>query len=106
MWIFSFLILGSGNQLIKTAGIAAIANVSLACGYGSVTELINNNIDYFSYHVIRKIQHAEHNESVLNVLTIVIKYGDMNILQSISDIIGGVSLLLIFISLINLSTTI
>ncbi|KAF2903943.1 hypothetical protein ILUMI_02227 [Ignelater luminosus] len=81
---------GSGNQLIKTAGIAAIANVSVACGYGNVTELINNNIDYFSYHVIRKIQHAEHNESVLNVLTVVIKYGDMNILQSISDIIGGV----------------
>lgn len=97
MWVF---VLGSGNSLVRTAGLAAITNISVACNYQSVTELVNSNADYFSFHVVRKIHRAEHNKSVLNVLAVVMNYSTIDVLESMADIVSGVSFLIILIILL------
>lgn len=53
-------------------------------------ELINNNSDYFSFHVARKLKLIERNRNVLNVFSVVMKYSNMDVLESISDIIDEV----------------
>lgn len=57
-----------------------------ACEYQNVTELVNINSDYFSFHVIRKLNRSEENESVLNVLGVVMSQSSVDVLPSISNI--------------------
>ncbi|XP_017773157.1 PREDICTED: TELO2-interacting protein 1 homolog [Nicrophorus vespilloides] len=83
---------GSGLALLKAAGLSCITNVSVACKYKSITELINKNSDYFSYHVIRKLKRGNRNENVLNVLAVVLTYSTVDVLMSISNIIEGILL--------------
>lgn len=82
---------GSGQPLLKAAGLVTITNISIACKYKSVTDLINNNSDYFSYHVTRKLRHLNKNEHVLNVLGVVLNHCSMDVLPSIADIVEDVS---------------
>ncbi|GJQ69256.1 hypothetical protein Trydic_g6398 [Trypoxylus dichotomus] len=81
---------GSGQPLLKAAGLAAIVNISVACKYHSVTDLINNNSDYFSYHVTRKMKDLNRNQHVLNVLGVVMNHCSMDVLPSINDIVEDV----------------
>ncbi|KAK9721937.1 hypothetical protein QE152_g19937 [Popillia japonica] len=81
---------GSGQPLLKAAGLTTITNISIACKYKSVTDLINNNSDYFSYHVTRKLKRLDKNEHVLNVLGVVMNHSSMDVLPSIGDIVEDV----------------
>ncbi|KAI4457547.1 tel2 interacting protein 1 tti1 family member [Holotrichia oblita] len=81
---------GSGQPLLKAAGLTTITNISIACKYQSVTDLINNNSDYFSYHVTRKLKQLHKNEHVLNVLGVVMNHSSMDVLPSIADIVEDV----------------
>ncbi|KAJ8942241.1 hypothetical protein NQ318_003088 [Aromia moschata] len=88
-----FLVLeraGSSHPLVKAAGLSALKNITGACGYPSITDLINDNIDFFSYHVERKLNRIQDNESVLEVLTVVLKYSTVNVLHHIAGIIKEV----------------
>ncbi|KAK4882166.1 hypothetical protein RN001_005485 [Aquatica leii] len=78
---------GSVNPLIKIAAATAIAKISVACGYDSVSNLISKNSDYFSFHAINKMYKSEENLEALKVFTAVMKYSDITILPSISDVI-------------------
>ncbi|KAF5286602.1 hypothetical protein FQR65_LT12511 [Abscondita terminalis] len=90
---------GSVNPLIKIAAATAIAKISVACEYESVSTFINKNCDYFTFYVINKMYKSEENLGALKVLTAVMKYSDITILPSISDVICEVSynIFLIFI---------
>ncbi|XP_018569428.1 TELO2-interacting protein 1 homolog [Anoplophora glabripennis] len=83
---------GSSHPLVKNAGLSALTNVTLACGYSNITNLINSNIDYFTYHVERKLNKLENNQGVLSVLAVVLNYGTVEVLLYIADIIKEVLL--------------
>ncbi|KAJ8959272.1 hypothetical protein NQ314_006300 [Rhamnusium bicolor] len=83
---------GSGHPLVKAAGLLALTNMTHACGYSSITDLINSNVDYFTYFVERKLNRIEDNESVLNVLAVVLKHSTIDVLPYIADIMKEVLL--------------
>lgn len=83
---------GSAHPLLQSAGLVCTANISMACGYTSVTDLINRNADYFAYNVTNKLRRRAENASVLSVLTVVMRHSNMEVLPSIADIIEGVLL--------------
>lgn len=83
-------ILGSAQPLISAAGFLTLSNISKACGYKTVTHLIVDNTDYFSFHVIHKLKRLEQNPSVLDVLNVVMTYSTKHVLPSIMDIINKV----------------
>ncbi|XP_021917527.1 TELO2-interacting protein 1 homolog isoform X2 [Zootermopsis nevadensis] len=74
---------GSANGLV-----VAIRDISHACGYGrDVTDLVQANVDYFSYHVTFKLRRMEQNAGVMDVLNIVMKYSSMDVLPCLEDIV-------------------
>nr|XP_023014503.1 TELO2-interacting protein 1 homolog [Leptinotarsa decemlineata]XP_023014504.1 TELO2-interacting protein 1 homolog [Leptinotarsa decemlineata]XP_023014505.1 TELO2-interacting protein 1 homolog [Leptinotarsa decemlineata]XP_023014506.1 TELO2-interacting protein 1 homolog [Leptinotarsa decemlineata] len=81
---------GSSHSLVRAAGVSALKTISTSCGYSEVTEMINANVDFFSFQVERKLIRAEDKENVLNVLTIVLKYSTMDVLKYIAGIIQEV----------------
>jgi hypothetical protein len=90
-----FLVLeraGSANGLVAEAGMAAVRDISQACGYGrDVTDLVKANVDYFSYHVTCRLRRMEQNPGVMDVLNIVMKYSSMDVLPCLEDIVKDVS---------------
>ncbi|XP_008201481.1 TELO2-interacting protein 1 homolog [Tribolium castaneum] len=78
---------GSSHPIIRTAGCSALANISTACQYSTITDLINNNIDYFSFHIERKLSKAKGDKGGLEVLGVVIRYSSQNVLISTCDVI-------------------
>lgn len=94
------------------AGISAITSIAIACGNIGVTDLLIENSDYFSFHVIRRMRNSDPDESVLNVLAVMIKYSNLDIVPSIAHIIREVKkknklfiFLKFFCNLGNLTTT-
>lgn len=88
--------LGSGIPHLKQSGLQAILNISRACGYENIMDLINKNSDYFSFHITRKLKLIAHNNKVLDVFSVVMKYSTIEILPSISGIADGVNIPLQF----------
>jgi hypothetical protein len=83
---------GSANGLVAEAGMAAIKDISHACGYDrGVTDLVQANVDYFSYHVTYRLRRMEQNSGVMDVLNIVMKYSSMDVLLCLEDIMKDVS---------------
>ncbi|XP_044259185.1 TELO2-interacting protein 1 homolog [Tribolium madens] len=85
-----FLVLeraGSSHPIIRTAGCSALTNISTACQYSTITNLINNNIDYFSFHIERKLNKAKGDKGGLEVLGVVIRYSTQEVLISTCDVI-------------------
>lgn len=84
---------GSANGLVAEAGMAAIRDISRACGYGrDVADLVQANVDYFSYHVTCRLRRMEQNPGVMDVLNIVMKYSSMDVLPCLEDIVKDVSM--------------
>ncbi|PSN37088.1 hypothetical protein C0J52_21168 [Blattella germanica] len=82
---------GSANGLIATAGIIAAQNIAFACGNGhSVSNLIEANADYLSFHVSRRLSRIEENQSVLDVLQVMMKFCNLDMLPVLEDIIQDV----------------
>ncbi|CAG9825114.1 unnamed protein product [Phaedon cochleariae] len=81
---------GSSHSLIRAAGLAALGNITLSCGYSSITTLINENIDYFTYSVERRLNRSDDKEKVLSVLSVVLMYSTMDVLQYLAYIIEDV----------------
>jgi hypothetical protein len=83
---------GSANELVAEAGMAAIRDISHACGYGrDVTDLVQANVDYFSYHVTCRLRRMEQNPGVMDVLNIVMKYSSVDVLPCLEEIVKDVS---------------
>jgi hypothetical protein len=79
---------GSGHPSVRAAGLQALTNVSTACGYSSITQLINENIDYFSFHIERKLKRADGDVGGLDVLAVVIKYSSTEVIESTCEVVG------------------
>ncbi|KAF7277814.1 hypothetical protein GWI33_009231 [Rhynchophorus ferrugineus] len=81
---------GHGNILISTAGLLSLHNIIYACGYKTITELINENFDYFSHQVRRRLVKYEDKSDVLGVLSVVFRYCSKDILLLISNVVEEV----------------
>lgn len=86
---------GSGNVHLKESGLHALMNISKACGYENIMELIYHNSDYFSFHIAKKLKLIERNRKVLNVFCIVMNYSNLEVLPSISNLAERVSFTLL-----------
>ncbi|KAJ8974649.1 hypothetical protein NQ317_019885 [Molorchus minor] len=75
---------GNGNPLVNAAGLSALNNIAYACGCSSIPELINKNIDFLTFHIERKLNRIQENNTVLDVLTVVMRYSNVDILQNIA----------------------
>lgn len=75
---------GSSHYLVRLAGLSALKDVTLSCGYSNVTELISQNIDYFSFHIERRLKKSENKENVLGVFSVVLQYSTMDVLEYLS----------------------
>lgn len=84
--------LGSAQPMLSTAGLIALLEISKSCEYNSVTDLIVQNTDYFSFHVIKRLKRLEENTRVLDVLNVVMKYSTIDVLPPIMNIINEVYL--------------
>jgi hypothetical protein len=78
--------------------------VSTACGYSSITQLINENIDYFSFHIERKLKRADGDIGGLDVLAVVIKYSSTEVIESTCEVVAevGINVLGVFCAMKNL----
>ncbi|KAG5887572.1 hypothetical protein JTB14_009980 [Gonioctena quinquepunctata] len=81
---------GSSHCLVRAAGISALKNITISSGFSEVTQMINGNIDYFTFHVERKLNKAEDKENVLNVLAVVLKYSTIDVLKYIAGVLEEV----------------
>ncbi|GLV45261.1 Telo2 interacting protein 1 [Carabus blaptoides fortunei] len=81
---------GSAQPMLSTAGLTALLKISKSCEYNSVTDLIVQNTDYFSFHVIKRLKRLEQNVRVLDVLNVVMKYSTIDVLPPIMNIINEV----------------
>lgn len=76
--------------MLSTAGLTALLEISKSCEYNSVTDLIIQNTDYFSFHVTKRLKRLEQNTRVLDVLNVVMKYSTIDVLPPIMNIINEV----------------
>ncbi|XP_025829077.1 TELO2-interacting protein 1 homolog [Agrilus planipennis] len=81
---------GSPQPLVRRVGLESLKKIATACGYNTITDLVNANNDYFSYHITRKFQKVGNDENALNVLCVVMQHSNIDVLPSISDIIEGI----------------
>ncbi|XP_031333616.1 TELO2-interacting protein 1 homolog isoform X2 [Photinus pyralis] len=81
---------GSTNPVIKLAGTAALAEIAKACGYETVTHLIRDNDDYFSFHISNKIRKTDESVATISILTTVLRYSDVSNMISITAVITDV----------------
>ncbi|KAL1491829.1 hypothetical protein ABEB36_012364 [Hypothenemus hampei] len=85
---------GSDHPLIRTAGLLTLQNLTRSNGYNEITDLINSNFDYFSFHVQRKLGNAlGSKDTVLNVLSVVLQYCNVDVLMPMKNIIEEVIVL-------------
>ncbi|XP_057672878.1 TELO2-interacting protein 1 homolog isoform X1 [Diorhabda carinulata] len=75
---------GSSHYLVRLAGLSALKDITFSCGYSNVTELITQNIDYFSFHIERRLKKSENKENVLGVFSVVLQYSTMDVLEYLS----------------------
>ncbi|ENN79804.1 hypothetical protein YQE_03755, partial [Dendroctonus ponderosae] len=65
---------GSGHPLIRTSGLMTIQTLTISCGYKDITDLVNENFDFLSYHVQMRLNKAQDKNGALNVLSVVLKH--------------------------------
>lgn len=59
-------------------------------GYHNVTELLNDNMDFFLFNIERGLKKTDHKGEVFEVMEMVMKYGDVSILRHFSDFVYDV----------------
>ncbi|CAG9769438.1 unnamed protein product [Ceutorhynchus assimilis] len=71
---------GSGHPLISVAGLLTLHNLVKSCGYKDEADLLNSNFDFFSFHVQKKLTKPDDKDGVLNVLSVVLQYSNVDVL--------------------------
>ncbi|CAL7933906.1 unnamed protein product [Xylocopa violacea] len=83
---------GSGNSLISFVGTQTLERIAESQQYSTVGDLLQANVDYFSYHVNVKLRRVERNPGVLDVVGVVMKYSTMDVLPCLKEIVEDVLL--------------
>lgn len=51
-----------------------VQTITISCGYKDITDLVNENFDFLSYHVQMRLNKAQDKNGALNVLSVVLKH--------------------------------
>ncbi|KAJ8016702.1 hypothetical protein DPEC_G00010060 [Dallia pectoralis] len=85
---------GDETLLISQAALNAMWDISQACGYASLKELINENADYLLNNVSLNLQRLGVNPQAPRVLTTMFSHSDSSLLPLVGDIVQDVLLAL------------
>uniref|UniRef100_A0AAY5KNY9 TELO2 interacting protein 1 n=1 Tax=Esox lucius TaxID=8010 RepID=A0AAY5KNY9_ESOLU len=85
---------GDETLLISQAALNAMWDISQACGYASLKELINENSDYLLNNVSLNLQRLGVHPHAPRVLTVMFSHSDSSLLPLVGDIVQDVLLAL------------
>lgn len=80
----------STHYQIQAAATTALRKMATGLGYHNVTELLNDNMDFFLFNIERGLKKTDHKGEVFEVMEMVMKYGDVSILRHFSDFVYDV----------------
>ncbi|XP_077470182.1 TELO2-interacting protein 1 homolog [Stigmatopora argus] len=81
---------GEETLLVSQAALDATRDVSRACGYPSLKELINENSDYLLNDISLNLQRLGQHPQAPRVLTVMLAHSDRTLLPLVSDIVQDV----------------
>lgn len=62
-----------------------------------MSELVTNNVDYLSHHVLLHLRRVRRNPKVLSVLSVIMEHSTLTVLPSLLEIINDVSYLSVLV---------
>ncbi|KAM3617212.1 uncharacterized protein V6R79_003431 [Siganus canaliculatus] len=81
---------GEETLLVSQAALASMWDISKACGYPSLKELINENSDYLLNDVSLNLQRLSQHPQAPRVLTVMLTHSDCSLLPLVGDIVQDV----------------
>ncbi|KKY36129.1 putative heat repeat protein [Diaporthe ampelina] len=82
--------LGSPIPELKGHAIATLNNLAASCGYGSVSELIIDNVDYMVNSVSLRLNQFDISPASTKVLTMMIRLTGPSLLPFLDDVVAGI----------------
>lgn len=82
--------LGSPIPELKGHAIATLNSLASSCGYGSVSELIIDNVDYMVNSVSLRLNQFDISPASTKVLTMMIRLTGSNLLPFLDDVVAGI----------------
>ncbi|XP_068453490.1 TELO2-interacting protein 1 homolog isoform X3 [Clinocottus analis] len=81
---------GEESLLVSQAALGSMWDVSEACGYRSLKELINENSDYLLNDISLNLQRLSQHPQAPRVLTVMLTHSDCSLLPLVGDIVQDV----------------
>uniref|UniRef100_A0A3B5BAD0 TELO2 interacting protein 1 n=1 Tax=Stegastes partitus TaxID=144197 RepID=A0A3B5BAD0_9TELE len=81
---------GEETLLVSQAALSSMLDISEACGYPSLKELINENSDYLLNDISLNLQRLSQHPQAPRVLTVMLTHSDCSLLPLVRDIIQDV----------------
>uniref|UniRef100_A0A3Q3LS77 TELO2-interacting protein 1 homolog n=1 Tax=Mastacembelus armatus TaxID=205130 RepID=A0A3Q3LS77_9TELE len=81
---------GEETLLVSQAALGSMWDISKACGYISLKELINDNADYLLNDISVNLQRLSQHPQAPRVLTVMLDYSDCSLLPLFGDIVQDV----------------
>ncbi|XP_039869855.1 TELO2-interacting protein 1 homolog [Simochromis diagramma] len=81
---------GEETLLVSQAGLSSMWDISKACGYASLKELINENSDYPLNDISLNLQRISQHPQAPRVLTVMLTHSDCSLLPLVGDIVQDV----------------
>ncbi|XP_037540304.1 TELO2-interacting protein 1 homolog [Nematolebias whitei] len=81
---------GDETLLVSQAALSSMMDISKACGYASLKELINDNSDYLLNDVSLNLQRLSQHPQAPRVLTVMLAHSDSSLLPLIRDVVQDV----------------
>ncbi|KAM8862699.1 TELO2-interacting protein 1 homolog [Spinachia spinachia] len=81
---------GEETLLVSQAALGSMWDISEACGYRSLKELINDNSDYLLNDISLNLQRLSQHPQAPRVLTVMLTHSDCSLLPLVGDIVQDV----------------
>ncbi|XP_031724708.1 TELO2-interacting protein 1 homolog isoform X1 [Anarrhichthys ocellatus] len=81
---------GEETLLVSQAALGSMWDISKACGYRSLKELINENSDYLLNDISLNLQRLSQHPQAPRVLTVMLTHSDCSLLPLVGDIVQDV----------------
>uniref|UniRef100_UPI0037E6FDC3 TELO2-interacting protein 1 homolog n=1 Tax=Semicossyphus pulcher TaxID=241346 RepID=UPI0037E6FDC3 len=81
---------GEETLLVSQAALGSMWDISQACGYFSLKELINENSDYLLNDISLNLQRLSQHPQAPRVLTVMLTHSDSSLLPLVGDIVQDV----------------
>ncbi|XP_028309921.1 TELO2-interacting protein 1 homolog [Gouania willdenowi] len=81
---------GEETLMVSQAALSSMLDISEACGYPSLRELINDNSDYLLNDVSLNLQRLSQHPQAPRVLTVMLTHSDHTLLPLVGDIVQDV----------------